>query len=205
MIVRLRGPLLQKIDSSAVVEVGGVGYEVAVAPFTAQRLPEEGSEVTFYVQESTALYGGAVTLYGFLAAEERTIFNLLREHVPGAGARKSLEMLDRWSAHPEAFHQAIAEKNPRDLTLKFGFSAKTAEKLVAGLHGRLPEMKTESSRSPRSKEGVDETLQALMALGYREPAARSAALEARRSLGEEAGAAALIRGALRTLSSGIER
>ncbi len=84
MITHLRGIIDSRSEGRVVLEAGGVGYEIFVAFATLEKLPVVGAEAKLYIIESMAMYGGAVSLYGFATSEEREIFLLLREHVPGA-------------------------------------------------------------------------------------------------------------------------
>lgn len=114
------------------VEVGGVGYKVCVAGSMLGELAE-GKERVFYLSQSSAMYGGETTLYGFLTPQELELFNLLRE-LPGLGAKKSLEHFDRIKTKsPQRFLEGISRGDPKILTGFFGFSPKTADKIVTQL------------------------------------------------------------------------
>ena len=86
----------------------GIGYDVSVTLAAFDRLPEAGQEVQLYVTESMAMYGGGVTLYGFQTLEEKEIFLLLRE-IPGTGAKKALDYLDKISKSAPDFRRAILD------------------------------------------------------------------------------------------------
>ncbi|HND63504.1 MAG TPA: OB-fold domain-containing protein [Elusimicrobiota bacterium] len=198
MIARLRGPVVEKTAGAVVVDAGGVGYEVAVGSGTAARLPDLGEEVRLFVVESVAMYGGGTSLYGFLTEGEKRLFNAFRDLVPGTGAKKALELLDKAAASLADFYRAVDDKNAGALVSGFGFTAKTADKLVAALHGKLDA--APAAGSPvRGSSALEEAVAGLIALGYREPAARAAAQTAQ--LGGAGGAAQdLIRESLRHLS-----
>jgi holliday junction DNA helicase RuvA len=201
VIASLRGAVLEKNAEGAVIEAANVGYQVSLAPSTAAQLPPLGEEVLLFVAESVAMYGGGMTLYGFLRAEERQIFNALRDHVPGTGAKKALEFLEKAAKSLPDFRRAVLENDARALTGLFGFTAKTAEKIVSGLQDKL-----DAVPLPRGKAGApassafEETVQGLLSLGYRDAAAREAAQSARAVLGADATSQSLIREALRHLS-----
>lgn len=200
MIVRLRGTLLERTDDGVVVEAGGVGYEVSLCPSACLRLPPAGGEVLLFIVESTAMYGGGTSLYGFLSAEERRLFNVFRDGVPGTGAKKAMEFLDKAAKSPPDFRRAILDKDAKALVALFGFTAKTAEKLVAALPGkleRLPITDGAPARAPHWEEAVA----GLVALGYRESEARAAVQSARGALdGGGQTSEAIIRESLRHLS-----
>lgn len=201
MIASLRGTVLEKNAEGAVIEASNVGYQVSLTPSTSAQLPPLGEEVLLYVAESMAMYGGGVTLYGFLRAEERQIFNALRDNVPGTGAKKALEFLEKATKSLPDFRRAVLEKDVRALVAHFGFSAKTAEKIASGLQDKLEALPLGGGRSAVSGgSAFEETIAGLLALGYKEAAARGAAQSARSALGGGATPQDLIREALRHLS-----
>lgn len=204
MIASLRGAVLEKNAEGAVIEASNVGYQVSLTPSTSAQLPPLGEEVLLYVAESMAMYGGGVTLYGFLRAEERQIFNALRDHVPGTGAKKALEFLEKATKSLPDFRRAVLEKDVRALVSHFGFSAKTAEKIASGLQDKLEALPLGRGAgghpSVLGGSAFEETIAGLLALGYKEMSARGAAQSARSALGGGATSQDLIREALRHLS-----
>jgi holliday junction DNA helicase RuvA len=203
MIATLRGSLLEKTDEGAIVEVSGVGYAVQLSSGGRDRLPAFGEGVFLYVEESVAMYGGGVTLYGFFSSEERKIFRALKDNVPGTGAKKAMEWLDKASKSLPDFRRALLEKDAKCLVTVFGFTSKMAEKVVSGLHGKVDALPlsagTSSPRSPAS-QALEEAIQGLVALGYRDSSAREAAQAARDLQGSTANPQSLIKDALRRLS-----
>ena len=204
MIASLRGTLLEKTEDGVVLEACGVGYAVVLSPASRDRMPPPGSEVFLHAVESTALYGGGVTLYGFPTAEEKRVFLALKENVPGAGGKKALEFLDKASKSLADFRRAVLEKDAKGLVSLFGFTPKTAEKILAGLKGKLDALSLPAG-SERPGDGggseITDAIQGLAALGYRDDDAREAARSALAALGPGAPSQALIRDALRRLSA----
>jgi Holliday junction DNA helicase RuvA len=201
VIASLRGVVAEKGEDGAVVEVSDVGYAVSLSPSTLSQLPPAGETVRLFIAESVAMYGGGVTLYGFLTAEERQIFNALRDHVPGTGAKKALEFLDKAVKSLPDFRRAVLEKDARALVSLFGFTAKSAEKVVAGLHEKIDALPASRAGAPvRASSALEDAVQGLVSLGYRDAAAREAAHGARGALGPQAASRDLIREALRRLS-----
>src|SRR5450631_3851494 len=94
MIGSLRGSLLNKSPGQVLVDVQGIGYEASVTLSAYDRVPQVGQEAQLYIVESMAMYGGGITLYGFLSLEEKEIYLLLRE-IPGTGSKKALDYLDK--------------------------------------------------------------------------------------------------------------
>lgn len=200
MISRLRGVVVERTEAGVVIDVAGVGYDVSVGAAVAARLPASGQEVCFFIVESTAMYGGGTTLYGFLSDEERRVFNVLRDHVPNTGAKKAMELLDKAAKSLPEFRRAVTTKAPAVLVGLFGFTAKTAEKLVAALQGKLDAAVFPPAAAPILDGAFEEAVAGLMALGYREPNARVAAEAARASRGADGSAQDIIRDALGRLA-----
>ena len=72
MIAHLRGKLISKHPNQAIVEAGGVGYDVAISVPTFSDLPTVGSEVSLHVH--THVREDAIALFGFLHADEKQLF-----------------------------------------------------------------------------------------------------------------------------------
>jgi Holliday junction DNA helicase RuvA len=133
VIGSLRGRLLDRDPRGEVlVEVGGVGYRVTVAPSTLARLGEPGGEVFLWVHHH--LREDAAVLYGFPSKEERACFEaLLGAH--GVGPALALAIL---SVHrPVDLRRALAEDDLAALCLVPGVGRKTAARLLVELKSRL--------------------------------------------------------------------
>jgi len=176
MIGSLRGALLHKEPGLVLLDVAGVGYEVHVTVAQFDRLPELGAELQLFVTESVAMYGGGATLYGFQTLEDKEIFMLLRE-IPGTGAKKAIDYLDKISKSAPDFRRAVLEADATVLVSLFGFTKKTAEKIIAALKDRIAGLRVSGQEKWGSKAlpaGSSEALAALISLGYRETEARTA-------------------------------
>lgn len=132
MISRLRGILLESEFTSCVIEVGGVGYEVAIALSTFDKLPRPGEEVTMYIH--THVREDAIVLFGFATIEERKLFRALTG-VSGVGGKMALNIL---SAMPVSnFSLAVESGDIKSLSQISGIGKRTAERLVVELKGKL--------------------------------------------------------------------
>jgi Holliday junction DNA helicase RuvA len=181
MISHIRGILSERKLDSVVVDAAGVGYIIAVPLSTSEKLPAEGREVKLFVVESVAMYGGSTALYGFLSREERDMYLLLKDEVPGAGARKALDYLDKVSKSLPDFRRSITTKDISTLTGVFGFSKKTAEKLVVALKDKIGALSitgVEKWTVPQVSSPAAEAIAGLIALGYKENFARDAVAKA---------------------------
>lgn len=202
MIGSLKGQILDKEPGSLLLEVSGVGYEILVTLSLFDRLPSIGEEARLYVTESMAMYGGGVTLYGFLTLEEKEIFMLLRE-IPGTGAKKALDYLDKISKSAPDFRRAVLEADARVLISLFGFTKKTAEKMIAALKDRIAGLRVsgqEKWTEGSASKGAGEALSALVSLGYRETEARAVLEQLASSVKQEADVADIVKLALKQLA-----
>lgn len=207
MIASLRGVVVAKDLESVVLEAGGVGREVHVTASTASSLPAPGGEAFLLVVPSYAMYGGGETLYGFLDASERAMFCAFRDEIPGTGAKKALEYLDKASKSLPDFRRAVLDRDEKLLCGVFGFTKKTATKLVEALKGKLEDVRVPGAPHIRkAAEPVPPTgawaqaLSALESLGYK-PSEIRAALQAlaEEHGGEEPAPELLVRRALKRL------
>lgn len=167
MIAYLQGTVLETSQDRAVVVCGGVGYEVNLTPTTLQELTI-GMEVSLYIAESLSPYDGTA-LYGFLHKEDKDLWYLFKTAIPNTGPKKALEYLNKALRSVADFHNAILQRDPKILTSIFGFTAKTAEKLITSLKDKMDaitvqgESKVKVLETPPQLSGV---LEALSALGY---------------------------------------
>ncbi|MFI5346366.1 MAG: Holliday junction branch migration protein RuvA [Elusimicrobiota bacterium] len=173
MIASLRGTVIAKDLERLVLEVGGVGHEIHVTAAAASRLPAPGAEAFLLVVSSYAMYGGGETLYGFLSESEKAMFCAFRDEIPGTGAKKALEYLDKASKSLPDFRRAVMERDEKLLCGVFGFTKKTATKLVGALKDKLEDMRVPGA--PHMQKAADlpsagswsQALSALEALGYK--------------------------------------
>lgn len=169
MIAALSGILFAKHPGHAVIDVGGVGYEVLISGRTYDRLPETGSEVFLHIH--TSVREDAITLYGFTTAEEKELFLLLNT-VSGVGPKLALGILSGISA-PE-LGEALTRKNMTRLTALPGVGRKTAERMCVDLKDKVakyfvPRTGTDQVPAEEFMDGEDavrDALSALTNLGY---------------------------------------
>lgn len=146
---------------------GGVGYEVNMAHSSVLEL-EAGKEISLYIAESISPYDGTV-LYGFLTKEDKELWSLFKTAIPNTGAKKALEFLNKALRSVADFHKAIVSKDPKILTGIFGFTAKTAEKLIASLKDKMDAVSIQGESKIKVLDDapyMSAVLEALTALGY---------------------------------------
>ncbi len=132
MIGRLQGTILDKQPPLLLLDVQGVGYELAASMSTFYQLPEVGEQVVLHTH--MVVREDAQLLYGFFALAERVMFrHLIR--ISGVGPKLALTILSGMSTAD--FSQCIKEADAKALTRLPGVGKKTAERLVVELKDRL--------------------------------------------------------------------
>jgi Holliday junction DNA helicase RuvA len=129
VIGRLRGQLIDREGTRVIVDVGGVGYEVACSGWTLAAMPPVGEPVTLRV--FTQARENEIVLYGFLEADERALFDLLIT-VKNVGPSTAIGILSGGSS-PRDIANLIAREDVPGLTRIKGVGKKTAEMLVVEL------------------------------------------------------------------------
>jgi Holliday junction DNA helicase RuvA len=204
MIGQLRGKLAEKRPNSVLVDVGGVGYVVAVSLSTYAGLGELHAEVTLLIH--THVREDALALYGFISAREKQLFEML---ISASGVGPSLAMKILSGMSVEELVPAIRGNDLARLTKIPGVGRKTAERMVVELKDRLETISAEvmAGAKPRvAATGVSisdveaDVLSALVNLGYDARAAEDAVMAAKRQAGS-GDLEKLLRAALGALSA----
>lgn len=203
MIAQLRGKIvetaLEKDVFRVVLDVNGVGYEILMSRSTEGRLAE-GQAAAIFISESVTAFDGATTLYGFATREEKDFYARIRENVDGMGPKKALDCLDKISKSMPDFKRALIDADVRLLVSIFGFTKKTAEKLVFALKGKMEGWVVQGPvrwSEAAAKPGELDALYGLLNLGYDEAEARELLRKAKASVGSDAATETLIKEALR--------
>jgi len=179
MIAHLRGKLISKHPNQAIVEVGGVGYDVAISVPTFSDLPAMGSEVALHIH--THVREDAIALFGFLRADEKQLFEKLIT-VSGIGPKLAITIL---SGMPTAdMVGAIRANDHARLTRIPGIGKKTAERMCVELRDKLDAFGTQQAVAAVSPVEED-VISALTNLGYQRALAEKAVERAVASAGRE--------------------
>ena len=170
MIAYLKGRALQITAETAIIEVGGIGYE-AYCSGGAFRKIVVGETVELYTYLQVKEDG--ITLFAFGSMKEKELFLKLTS-VSGVGPKLAISVLTGLSA--DDLVQAIFSADVKRLSAVKGLGKKTAEKIVLELHGKISAeevMKasgdpvTSSSVQPTQVSAQDEeAISALMGLGF---------------------------------------
>jgi Holliday junction DNA helicase RuvA len=196
MIGQLRGTLVDKRPNLALLDVGGVGYQVAIPLSTFYALGELHSDVTLLIH--THLREDSIALYGFLTAREKQFFELLIS-ASGVGPGLALKILSGMSV--EDLVPAVRRGDLVQLTRIPGVGKKTAERIVVELRDKLAAMAAAEAERPEAagRGGVEaDAVSALLNLGYDRRASEKAVEEARR--GAPSSFEALLKAALQALA-----
>lgn len=168
----------------ALVDVGGVGYEVQIPMSTFEKLPLPGAEVKLLTH--LQVREDEHVLFGFATGEERDFFKLLVAHVSGVGPKVALAFLNGCSV--DQLKQAVALNDTAFLSRIKGVGKKTAERVIVELRdkvglkdgwagsavagGAVSDGKTDV---PTGIAAIrNDALLALLALGYKQPDALKA-------------------------------
>lgn len=171
MIAFVKGIVEDIAEDNAVVDVGGIGYNIKISADTAARLPGVGETVKLYTY--TSVREDAVQLFGFLSRNDLQIFKKCIT-VNGIGPKGALGLLSVMDADTLRF--AIMSGDVKAITKAPGIGARTAERLILELKDKIKTDDTMIGReiretaeanagigdSPQKREAVE----ALVSLGY---------------------------------------
>ena len=207
MIGKLRGAVDAVGAEHAVIDVGGVGYEVACSSRTLAALPPAGEPVTLSID--THVRQDAIRLYGFLTETERGWFRLLQS-VQGVGSKVALSILSTLDTAQLA--QAIALQDKAMVARAPGVGPKVALRLVNELKDKAPPASISATGLATATVApagtgpaggaspVTEALSALLNLGYAQAQANAAVSAALQKAGDPPRTETLIRLALKELA-----
>jgi Holliday junction DNA helicase RuvA len=173
MIAHLRGKLIFKQPGQAIVEAGGVGYDVTISVPTFTTLPSVGQEAALHIH--TQVREDQIALFGFLDREEKRLFERLIT-VSGVGPKLAITLLSGLSV--ERTVQAIRGQDHAQLTRIPGVGKKLAERLVVELKDKLDDFAVAPVKASVQGPAVDDVLSALQNLGYQRMAAEKAVQQA---------------------------
>ncbi len=194
MIAHLRGKLISKHPNQAIVECGGVGYDVTISIPTFSELGPLGSDVALFIH--THVREDALALFGFLRGEEKQLFEKLIS-VSGIGPKLAVTILSGMPS--DQMVGAIRGNDVARLTKIPGIGKKTAERMVLELRDKLEGFGIAPAIAAISPVEED-VLSALVNLGYQRPAAEKAVATAARGTDGKATFDSLFRDALSALS-----
>ena len=199
MIGCLIGEVLALEAPTVLLNVNGVGYEIDT-PLTTFCQLKKGQNITLWTH--LAVREDAQLLYGFLEAQEKTIFRTLLK-VNGVGPKMALGILSTLSV--ELLIHTVEHEDINTLIKVPGVGRKTAERLMIELRDRFKAMSHEVSSSNSTvtqiqftgNSAVAEAEAALQSLGYK-PAEAQKLINAVK--GDFTEASDIIRAALKSMN-----
>ena len=206
MIAFIEGDLIECQLNLAIIQVGGIGYEVHIPLTTSEKLPALGQEIKLFTQ---AVYReDAQTLYGFADRESRDFFRMIVDKVSGIGPKIALNLLGSLSL--PTLKTSIASGDVGMLSKAQGLGKKTAERIIVELKDKVlpkgsvaealpvssPEAPTGDAEAVNDLGPYQDALSALLTLGYKATDADQAIRKAADALGKGVSTEELIRKAL---------
>ncbi|HFD2057520.1 TPA: Holliday junction branch migration protein RuvA [Clostridium perfringens] len=174
----IRGQFQGISKDYVVIELNNIGYKIFTSGNTMSNMPKVGDEVLLYLEQ--IVREDFIGLYGFTTREELEMFKLLLS-INGVGAKAALSLLSISTVNNLKY--AIMMGDEKYITRAPGIGKKTAQRIILELKDKLkPDELT--SEEGQLIEGINdnsdysfninETLSALMALGYTEKEAQKA-------------------------------
>ena len=186
MIAYIKGNLLEKLETSVVIDTGGVGYEVFLPSNSSHWLKGKGDEVVLHTAQ--IVKEDDISLYGFENRESLKLFRMLLT-VSGVGAKAAMAILSAFTAD-EAI-KAIAFSDAAMLTRAVGVGKKSAERIVLDLKDKVTDIfagttgsstlapssiDVQDGRAGGSANIVSETISVLINLGISRSEASNAVM-----------------------------
>ena len=164
MIGRLAGRFVEAVEQVALIDVGGVAYEVELSAGARTGLPPPGGDVALYTH--FLVREDVQQLYGFADRSERELFRAVLR-ISGVGPKLALALISAFDVDQLA--QAVADGDAGRLTRVPGIGRRTAERMLLELKDRLAEIAVvpAAGRSAADASAAAEAEHALIALGYK--------------------------------------
>lgn len=207
MIAYVQGILENLEIDKAIIDVGGIGYEVNISASTCDRMPGIGDNVKLYTYMNVK--EDEMSLFGFLTRDEIRMFKMLIT-VSGIGPKGALSILSVFDTDDLRF--AILAGDVKTISKAPGIGKKTAERLVlelrdkisnADITGGVESAVAGSAASGKSSgedaSSRDEAVEALAALGYNATDAMKAVRKVLSSTEEKLDTEAILKLALKEL------
>jgi Holliday junction DNA helicase RuvA len=196
MIAFLTGRVAGKTPTHALIEVHGVGYQLAMSSSSLAALPPDGDDVT--VQTFLYVREDEISLFGFESLAEERAFELLIT-VSGVGPKVALAALSTLS--PDDLAAAVTSEDVAMISSVPGIGAKTAQRIILDLKDKIGRglAGAPATRGAGAATASAEATDALLGMGF---SATEAAASIKGYDGAENNPQALLRYALQRLGSG---
>lgn len=165
MFAFIKGILISKTPLNAVIQAGGVGFEIFIPLLTFDRLPQIGEEATLFIHFSFTETDG-VRLFGFYTSEEKMMFKKLIA-ISKIGPKTALSILSTLSINE--LKNAILLKDIALISTIPGIGKKSAERLVIELRDKIGDKEiTLEVKGANRRDIFTEAESALITLGYKQ-------------------------------------
>ncbi len=154
MISYIRGKVLEITAETAIVDVGGIGYEPYCSGGAFRKITV-GEQVELYTYLQVKEDG--VTLFAFGNPQEKQLFLKLTS-VSGVGPKMGISILTGMTAQEVV--EAIATADVKRLSAVKGMGKKTAEKIILELHGKISAAEVMNAGADAFEKAVQQTAQA---------------------------------------------
>lgn len=176
MFYYIAGKLVHKTDTFAVLDAGGVAYQIFSTTSSLQSLGEIGDRAKLYTYMNLKSASDICVLYGFSTLEERNIFEMILG-VSGVGAKTAASLLSNIS--PSKFALCVVTNDAKYLSSHTpGLGPKGAQRIILELKDKFKGMELEDIPKEEifapDTDGENEAVSALMVLGYSAQEAKSA-------------------------------
>ena len=161
MISYLKGIVAAKGADSVIVEVQGIGYELAMSTKSIADLPQTNQNVQVWVHMHVKDDG--ISLYGFSSLKERELFTKLT-NVSSIGPKTALAALSSYSAD-ELLH-AITQADLSALSKIPGIGKKSAQRIILELQGVLQTQQDTITTSTNNSQEINDAILALESMGF---------------------------------------
>jgi holliday junction DNA helicase RuvA len=161
MIQYLKGTLTHKSPMLAVIETGGIGWEIKIPVSTYEVLPAINSEYSLYTYLSISQ--DDVRIYGFASEAERVLFQILTK-ISGIGPKIAISVLSTLTV--PAFVKSVRSGEEAMLTRVPGIGKKSAQRMIVELKDRVHTLMDYVGDVEHSDSALTEVENALLALGF---------------------------------------
>lgn len=179
MITKIQGKLVELTEEAATLSIPPMEYEVLIADYARRHLQSQiNKDVllhTIHYLDGNVTSGGRLTprLVGFLSIPEREFFELVCS-VDGVGVKKALRAMTQ---PVQDIAIMIEQQDAKGLSTLPGVGPATAERIIAKLRRKMPKfalmVRRDAPEGAVQTDGVvNDTFQALLALGHAESDAR---------------------------------
>ncbi len=167
MIEYITGRLVELNPATAIIDNGGIGYELNISLSTFSAIQNK-EEVKLLVHE--VIREDAHLLYGFATRQERSLFREMIA-VSGVGANSARLILS--SIPPAELEAVISGGDEKRLKSVKGIGAKTAQRIIVDLKDKIKPSETSLLSQPAFRsDDFEEALAALLMLGFAKPASQ---------------------------------